>query len=117
MHSYWSDTTQPFATASYPIFVAGVASTFSEALLIDNMLKTITDPAVKLSLLGNHLEGIKGTVFRPTQFGAFELRAHEMMEKGQTLAGDALDALYADITKRYYGARAGRLYRRRLHRP
>ena len=103
MQSYFSNKTQPFPTASYPIFVAEVASTFNEALLIDHMLKTIKDDATKLSLLGNYLEGIKSTVFRQTQFAEFELRMHEMAEKGEPLTGEALDKLYADITKKYYG--------------
>ena len=103
MQSYLSNKTQPYPLASYPIFVAEVASTFNEALLIDYMLKTITDDATKLSLLGNYLEGIKGTVFRQTQFAEFELRAHEMAEKGEPLTGDTLSKLYADITKKYYG--------------
>ncbi len=103
MQSYFSNKTQPFPTASYPIFVAEVASTFNEALLIDYMLKTIKDDATKLSLLGNYLEGIKSTVFRQTQFAEFELRMHEMAEKGEPLTGEALDKLYADLTKKYYG--------------
>ena len=103
MHSFFSNKTQPYPTASYPIFVAEVASTFNEALLIDYMLKTIKDDATRLSLLGNYLEGIKSTVFRQTQFAEFELRTHEMSEKGQPLTGEALDRLYADITKKYYG--------------
>ena len=103
MHSFFSNKIQPYPTASYPIFVAEVASTFNEALLIDHMLKTIKDDAAKLSLLGNYLEGIKSTVFRQTQFAEFELRAHEMAEKGQALTGEAFDALYAGITKKYYG--------------
>ena len=103
MHSFFSNKTQPFPTASYPIFVAEVASTFNEALLIDYMLKTIKDDAVRLSLLGNYLEGIKSTVYRQTQFAEFELRTHEMAERGQPWTGEALDTLYADITKRYYG--------------
>jgi oligoendopeptidase F len=103
MQSYLSNKTQPYPLADYPIFVAEVASTFNEALLIDHMLKTITDDSTKLSLLGNYLEGIKGTVFRQTQFAEFELRAHEMAEKGEPLTGDALSKLYADITKKYYG--------------
>jgi oligoendopeptidase F len=103
MQSYLSNKTQPYPLADYPIFVAEVASTFNEALLIDHMLKTIKDDATKLSLLGNYLEGIKGTVFRQTQFAEFELRAHEMAEKGEPLTGDALSQLYADITKKYYG--------------
>ena len=103
MHSYYSNKTQPFATASYPIFVAEVASTFNEALLIDHMLENVPGNAAKLSLLGNYLEGIKSTVFRQTQFAEFELRAHEMAEKGQPITGEALDKLYADITRKYYG--------------
>jgi len=103
MQSYLSNKTQPYPLADYPIFVAEVASTFNEALLIDYMLKTITDDATKLSLLGNYLEGIKGTLFRQTQFAEFELRAHEMAEKGEPLTGDALSKLYAEITKKYYG--------------
>ena len=103
MQSYFSNKTQPFPTASYPIFVAEVASTFNEALLIDYMLKTIKDDATKLSLLGNYLEGIKSTVFRQTQFAEFELRMHEMAEKGQPLTGEALDKLYSEITRKYYG--------------
>jgi oligoendopeptidase F len=103
MHSYFSNKTQPYPTASYPIFVAEVASTFNEALLIDSMLKTIKDDATRLSLLGNYLENIKGTVFRQTQFAEFELRAHEMVEKGEPLTGEALTKLYAEIVKKYYG--------------
>jgi oligoendopeptidase F len=103
MHSYFSNKTQPYPTSSYPIFVAEVASTFNEALLIDYMLKTIKDEATKLSLLGNYLEGIKSTVFRQTQFAEFELRMHEAAEKGEALTGEAFDTLYAEITKKYYG--------------
>jgi oligoendopeptidase F len=103
MHSYYSNKTQPFATAGYPTFVAEVASTFNEALLIDYMLKRIKDTPTRLALLGNYLEGIKSTVFRQTQFAEFELRMHEMGEKGQPITGDALAKLYLDITKKYYG--------------
>jgi oligoendopeptidase F len=103
MHSYYSNKTQPFATAGYPTFVAEVASTFNEALLIDHMLKQIKDAPTRLALLGNYLEGIKATVFRQTQFAEFELRMHEMGQKGQPITGDALAKLYIDITKKYYG--------------
>jgi oligoendopeptidase F len=107
MQSYFSNKNQPFITAGYPIFVAEVASTFNEALLIDHMLKSIKDPATRLSLLGNFLENIKGTVFRQTQFAEFELRIHEMAEKGEPITGEKLDALYLDITKKYYGDKEG----------
>ena len=103
MQSYFSNKTQPYITSDYPIFVAEVASTFNEALLNDYMLKQIKDDKARLSLLGSYLETIKGTVFRQTQFAEFELRAHEMAEKGQPLTGESLDKLYLDITRKYYG--------------
>jgi oligoendopeptidase F len=103
MHSYYSNTRQPYALADYPTFVAEVASTFNEALLIDFMLREIKDEPTRLSLLGNYLENIKATVFRQTQFAEFELRMHEMAWKGDAITGDALAKLYFDITRRYYG--------------
>jgi oligoendopeptidase F len=103
MQSYLSDKTQPFATADYPIFVAEVASTFNEALLNDYLLKQIKDDDARLSILGGYLENIKATVFRQTQFAEFELRLHEMAQKGQPITGDALAKLYLDITRKYYG--------------
>ncbi len=103
MQSYLSNKAQPYPTARYPIFVAEVASTFNEALLIDHMLKTIKEDNVRLSMLGDYLDGIRATVFRQTQFAEFELRMHELAEKGESLTGDQLSGLYADITRRYYG--------------
>ncbi|MEO7189510.1 MAG: oligoendopeptidase F [Vicinamibacterales bacterium] len=103
MHSYYSNRTQPFATAGYPIFVAEVASTFNESLLVDYMLRQVTDPSVRLALLGNYLDGIKGTVFRQTQFAEFELRMHEMAQRGDPVTGEALATLYVNLTRRYYG--------------
>jgi oligoendopeptidase F len=103
MHSYYSNKTQPYPSSSYATFVAEVASTFNEALLMDYMLKQIKDDATRLSLLGNYLESIKGTVFRQTQFAEFELRIHEMGEKGEPLTGDSLSKLYGEIVRKYYG--------------
>jgi oligoendopeptidase F len=107
MQSYFSNKTQPYPLANYPIFVAEVASTFNENLLIDHMLDTIKDRDTRLALLGNYLENIKGTVFRQAQFAEFELRMHEMAQKGQPITGEALSKLYLDITKKYYGADQG----------
>ena len=103
MHSYLTNKTQPYATADYSIFVAEVASTFNEALLVDYMLKTISDPHIRLSLLGNYLDGIRGTVFRQTQFAEFELAIHETAERGEALTGDVLGEVYDKIAKTYYG--------------
>ena len=106
MQSYYSNKTQPYPLANYPIFVAEVASTFNETLLIEYMLANdtiIRDDNTRLSLLGNYLENIKGTVFRQAQFAEFELRMHEMAQKGQPITGDSLSKLYMEITRKYYG--------------
>jgi oligoendopeptidase F len=107
MHSYYSNKVQPYPTANYTTFVAEVASTFNEALLIDHVLKQIDDAPTRLSLLGNLLEGIKSTVFRQTQFAEFELRMHQMGEKGEPITGESLCSMYLDICRRYYGHAAG----------
>ncbi len=103
MHSYYSNKNQPYVNSNYATFVAEVASTFNEAFFIEYMLKQIKDDKVRLSLLGNYLEGIKGTVFRQAQFAEFELKIHELAEKGESLTGDKLDEVYMGITKKYYG--------------
>jgi len=110
MHSYFANKTQPYPTADYSIFVAEVASTFNEALLIHKMLETIKDEDVRLSLLMNYLEGIRTTVFRQTQFAEFELKIHEKAEAGEPLTGDVLNEIYGDILKKYYGHEKGVCY-------
>ncbi len=103
MHSYYSNKTQPYPTADYSIFVAEVASTFNEALLINKMLSEIKDEDTRLSLLMDYLEGIRQTVFRQTQFAEFELRIHETAERAEPLTGESLTGIYGDILKKYYG--------------
>ncbi len=107
MHSYLSNKTQPYAKADYSIFVAEVASTLNEALLNDHLLGTIEDPRVRLSLLGNYLEGAKGTLFRQTQFAEYELLIHQITENGESLTGERLSELYMDLVSRYYGHEEG----------
>jgi oligoendopeptidase F len=107
MHSYYSNKTQPYALCGYHTFVAEVASTFNESLLLNHMLGQIKDTPTKISLLGNFLESIKSTVFRQTQFADFELRMHELGLKGSPITGDALSKLYLDITRKYYGHAEG----------
>ena len=107
VHSYYSNKNQPYPTADYSTFVAEVASTFNEALLINRMLRDIKDDDARLSLLMNYLEGIRQTLFRQAQFAEFELRMHEMAERGQPLTGDALSKVYGDILNRYYGQDKG----------
>ncbi len=103
MHSYYANKNQPYATADYSTFVAEVASTLNEALLIHKMLKEIKDKDTRLSLLMNYLDGIKNTVFRQAQFAEFELLIHEKAEKGEPLTGDVLSQMYGDILRKYYG--------------
>ncbi len=103
LHSYYANRSQPFPLADYSTFVAEVASTFNETLLIHKMLREIEDDDVRLSLLMNYLDGIKGTVFRQTQFAEFELRMHEMAERAEPLTGDSFTKLYGDIAREYYG--------------
>lgn len=110
MHSYYSNKTQPYPLSDYSIFVAEVASTFNEVLLFHDNLNKITDPNQKLTLLMNYLDGIKGTVFRQTQFAEFELRMHEMAERGEQLTGDSLTELYKQIVRAYYGHDKGVCY-------
>lgn len=107
MHSYLSNAAQPYATSRYSIFVAEVASTFNEALLLEYVLKNVTDKGVRLSLLMDYLDGIRATMFRQTKFAEFELRIHEQAEKGESLTGDSLNALYGELTRAYYGHDAG----------
>jgi len=107
MHSYLSNQNQPYPLADYSIFVAEVASTLNEALLHDMMMQKIEDDDVRLSLLMEYLDGIKGTVFRQTQFAEFELRIHETAEKDQPLTGNTLTDIYGEILDKYYGADRG----------
>ncbi|MEN6423780.1 MAG: oligoendopeptidase F [Phycisphaerales bacterium] len=107
LHSYHANKSQPFPLAEYSTFVAEVASTFNETLLIHKMLAEIDEDDVRLSLLMSYLDEIKGTVFRQTQFAEFELRMHEMAERGEPLTGDAFTRLYGDILKEYYGHEKG----------
>jgi len=107
MHSYLSNTNQPYLLSHYSIFVAEVASTFNEALLLDYMLKTEQRDQVRLSLLGNYLDNARATVFRQVQFAEFELRIHENAEEGTALTGDMLDSLYESIARQYYGHNKG----------
>ncbi len=103
MHSYYSNKTQTFFNSHYPIFLAEVASTTNEALLVDETLKSITDKQQRLAILGNQLEMYRGTLFRQTQFAEFELKIHELAESGKSLTGEELSKIYLDILKTYYG--------------
>jgi len=103
MHSYFSNKNQLYHNSDYPIFLAEVASTANEAILMDHMLKKIDSNEERLALLGNFLDNFKGTLFRQTQFAEFELKIHELVEKGESLTGEKFTEIYKEILKKYYG--------------
>jgi oligoendopeptidase F len=103
MHTYLSHAAQPYPTADYSIFVAEVASTFNENLLVHFMLDRAKDDATRLFLLGTLLDGLRTTLFRQTQFAEFELAIHEQAERGEPLTGENLSTLYLKIARAYYG--------------
>ncbi len=107
MHSYFSNHNQPYATSNYTIFVAEVASTTNENLLMHYVLKHTKDDAMKLFLLGSYVDNLRQTLFRQAQFAEFELKIHQMVRNGQALTGDNLDKTYANIINKYYGVDKG----------
>lgn len=103
IHSLLSNRAQPYDMADYPIFLAEIASTANEALLVDMMLKRAKTREEKLFYLGQRMESIRGTFFRQAMFAEFELEAHELAEKGEGVSGARFTALYLDLLKRYHG--------------
>ena len=102
MHSFYSAKTQPYPTADYVIFVAEVASTVNELILLDYLTKNAPDDGARAALLNHKLESIRGTVYRQTLFAAFEKASHAMAEAGEPLTNDALCAVYRDLYGRFY---------------
>ena len=103
IHSYYSDKVQPYVYAAYKIFVAEVASTCNEALLIDHMLKNTEDKMQKAYLINHFLDKFKGTLYRQTMFAEFEMITHKMAEEGESLTAEALCKIYHDLNVLYYG--------------
>ncbi len=103
LHSYYSNTFQPYVKSDYKIFVAEVASTVNEVLLLKYLLKTTEDDHLKRYLLNYYLDMIRTTLFRQTQFAEFEEKAHALAESGEPLNDDNLSALYLELNRKYYG--------------
>ena len=103
MHSYLSKKHQPYTYAGYRIFVAEVASTVNENLLIHHLLKKAKSDAERVQLLNHYLEEFRATVFRQTMFAEFEKTAHEWAEAGKPLTEEALSAYYHQLNKDYFG--------------
>lgn len=103
IHSYFSNKVQPYAKADYKIFVAEVASTVNEVLLLRHLLNTATDKKLKKYLLSYLMEMIRTTLFRQTQFAEFEEFSHSQVEKGIPLTKDSMNDYYLELNKKYYG--------------
>jgi oligoendopeptidase F len=107
MHSYLANGAQPFVTAGYAIFVAEIASTFNEQLLLQRMLKNAATDDERLLYLGSALEEMRGTFFRQAMFAEFERDVHGRVDRGESLTGASLTKTYCDLLKRYHGAQEG----------
>lgn len=103
MHSHFSNANQPAPTADYKIFVAEVASTVNEILLIKYLLSTVTDVNVKKYLLSYYLDTIRTTLFRQTMFAEFEYKAHKLAETGEPITKEILSEIYKNLNIKYYG--------------
>ncbi|TCS82548.1 oligoendopeptidase F [Tepidibacillus fermentans] len=103
MHSFYSHANQPYVYSHYKIFVAEVASTLNEALLMNYLLKTTTDKNEKLYYLNHYLEQFRATVYRQTMFAEFEKMIHEKVESGEALTPELLNQMYHELNMKYYG--------------
>jgi oligoendopeptidase F len=103
LHSHFTRAKQPYVYAEYPIFVAEVASTFNENLLLAHLLGRTKDEAERLYLINYHLEAVRTTVYRQTLFAEFEMLTHEKIEAGEALTPEALKRTYYDLNVKYYG--------------
>ncbi|WP_018132614.1 oligoendopeptidase F [Effusibacillus pohliae] len=103
IHSYFTNTTQPFTYSDYTIFVAEVASTCNEALVLEHLLRTTSDPRERMYLINHQLEAFRGTVFRQTMFAEFEKMTHEKVEAGEPLTPELLCQMYRELNLDYYG--------------
>ncbi len=103
MHTFISNHKQEPQNAEYTIFVAEVASTVNENLLIEKLLADCKDKKKELFLLNHYLEGFKGTVYRQAMFAEFEQKAHQMAESGQALNATSLSKLYRELIELYFG--------------
>ena len=103
MHSYYSKNNQPYLYSGYKIFVAEVASTLNELLLINYLLKNASSKEEKIYLLNYYLEQFRTTVYRQTMFAEFEKICHGKVENGEPLTAEDFNNIYYDLNKKYYG--------------
>ena len=103
MHSWYSNANQPYIYSQYKIFVAEVASTCNEILLMEYLLANTTDKKERAYLLNHYLDSFKGTVYRQTMFAEFEMKSNQMAEAGESLNAENLCKLYYGLNQKYFG--------------
>jgi oligoendopeptidase F len=103
MHSWYTGTNQPYTYANYTIFLAEVASTFNESLLLEYLISNSGSRDEKLFLLEKYLNNITATFYRQTMFAEFEMNAYERTEKGEALTFDILSNMFSDLYRKYWG--------------
>ncbi|AJP74715.1 oligoendopeptidase F [Sphingomonas hengshuiensis] len=107
LHSLLANAAQPYEKADYPIFLAEIASTLNEQLLVAHLIERAKTKEEKLFYLGQQMENFRGTFYRQTMFAEFELKAHDLAEAGEGLSGEKFTSLYFDLLKRYHGPAMG----------
>lgn len=103
MHSYYTNGKQPYVYEGYSLFLAEVASTCNEALMMKYMLENVTDKKEKMYLINHYIQQIIGTFFTQTMFSEFELAIHDRIENGEAVSSDYFRQTYRDIYQKYYG--------------
>ena len=103
LHSWYSNENQPYLYAGYLIFVAEVASTCNEALLIHDLLERSKDKKERMYLINHFLEQFKGTMYRQTMFAEFEMITHGVVEQGGMLTAEQINGIYLNLNKKYFG--------------
>ncbi len=103
LHSHFTDAAQPYHASHYPIFLAEVASTTNEAILMEHLLATTQDPQLKLALLNQAIDQIRGTFVTQVMFADFEHRLHGMAERGEALTADSIGEVYRGVFTRTLG--------------
>lgn len=103
MHTLLANANQPYETSDYPIFLAEIASTCNEQLLVAHMVKQARTREERIFYLGQQLEQLRGTFYRQTMFAEFELVIHDKMEAGEGMSGEKLTGIYRDLLARYHG--------------
>jgi oligoendopeptidase F len=103
LHFYLSHATQPYPTSDAPIFLAEIASTFNEEMLLSLLLSRATQREERLALLNKRLENIRTTIFRQIMFAEFELLTHREVEQGGALTAERLNELYLGVVRKFYG--------------